>query len=90
MRKDLNVTIHEKYGKEEGTTKAIDKMQEYFKCCGNGVPEDWRYSNYYVSQKIPKHYPESCCIESKRATNCGQTPSNIKKKVNALNSHNYQ
>ena len=72
------MTIHEKYGKEEGTTKAIDKMQEYFKCCGNAVYEDWRYSQYYVTHS---KYPPSCCMKSKRTDMCGRDPKNINQKV---------
>ena len=79
MRTDLNTTIHEKYGKEDGTSKAIDKMQEHFKCCGNSVYEDWRYSSYYLKEL---KYPKSCCFESKRTdANCGKNVNNIEKKV---------
>jgi len=75
VKKDLNVTIHEKYGKEEGTTKAIDKMQEYFKCCGNAMYQDWRYSQYYLDNKYK--YPPSCCMKSKRTDTCGGDTKNL-------------
>ncbi|XP_065064653.1 uncharacterized protein LOC135690892 [Rhopilema esculentum] len=75
VRKDLNVTIHEKYSVESGATQAIDKMQEFFKCCGNNNVDDWKYSKYYVSKG---YVPESCCMKDKRNTvDCGKDLKNV-------------
>lgn len=76
IREDLNSTIHTKYQKDEGTRKAIDSMQEYFKCCGNHNYVDWQYSEFYIQSKS---FPRSCCKASERSDNlnCGKDPTKL-------------
>eukprot|EP00794_Sanderia_malayensis_P018909 gene18909-20812_t len=75
IREDLNNAIHTKYEKDEGTRKAIDKMQEYFKCCGSADYQDWRTSDYY---KQNSKYPLSCCKASSRSdASCRTDPAKL-------------
>ena len=69
--------ISEKYGDEPGTTEAIDKMQTYFKCCGNLNWNDW------ANSKFQKGYPpKSCCVKEKQSKDdCGKDPNNVYTKV---------
>lgn len=77
VRQDLNATIHTKYGNDAGSTKAIDKLQDYFKCCGNTVFTDWTYSQYF---KKKLHYPQSCCVSTAKSDpRCFYNRSMLKK-----------
>lgn len=71
---EFRAAIKEKYGtvdkKHEGLSKAIDKFQNHFECCGYNGHVDWKGSNY---TKRTGSIPHSCCMKDKKKDKlCGQ------------------
>lgn len=48
------------YGKEDGVTKAWDKLQEEFSCCGVNNYTEWKNLNLNTT------YPRSCCKDQNK------------------------
>uniref|UniRef100_A0A3B3Q3F5 Tetraspanin n=2 Tax=Paramormyrops kingsleyae TaxID=1676925 RepID=A0A3B3Q3F5_9TELE len=82
LKQNLKETMVQKYKQpgEERITRAVDKLQQEFKCCGSNSSADWKESTWILSsQSEGRIVPDSCC---KTITNhCGQRdhPSNIYK-----------
>lgn len=81
LKQNLKKTMTEKYNQTnyEHITKAVDKLQQEFKCCGSNSSADWAESVYIRSGAKGRKVPDSCC---KTITNmCGirDHPSNIYK-----------
>ncbi|KAM3609593.1 uncharacterized protein V6R79_017583 [Siganus canaliculatus] len=79
LKQNLKVTMQLKYQQlgEESVTKAVDKLQQKFKCCGSQNSSDWADSVWIQSND--HLVPDSCC---KTPTDlCGHRdhPSNIYK-----------
>ncbi|XP_072374891.1 CD151 antigen-like [Scyliorhinus torazame] len=82
LKTNLRVTMIEKYrvDGDKRITKAVDKLQQEFRCCGSNNSKDWQESRW-VKEKLSgeRIVPDSCC---KTVTNgCGKRdhPSNIYK-----------
>ena len=74
MSQEFRLAIKSKYGaddkKHEGLTKAIDKFQNHFQCCGYDNHKDWQASAYYTRTGV---IPTSCCrTDKKKDPKCGQ------------------
>lgn len=81
LKQNLKKTMTENYNKtnHEHITRAVDKLQQEFKCCGSNSSADWVESTYIRSGAKGRKVPDSCC---KTITNlCGERdhPSNIYK-----------
>ncbi|ROL42260.1 CD151 antigen [Anabarilius grahami] len=66
---------------QEHVTKAVDKLQQEFKCCGSNSSSDWAESVWVRSGVAnQRKVPDSCC-KSPVIKLCGQRdhPSNIYK-----------
>ncbi|KAK3517769.1 hypothetical protein QTP70_018330 [Hemibagrus guttatus] len=82
LKQHLSTTMQDNYAQQgkESITKAVDQLQQDFKCCGSNNSFDWQQSKYIQSQEAEQRVvPDSCC---KTVTqNCGRRdhPSNIYK-----------
>uniref|UniRef100_A0A3Q2VGX4 Tetraspanin n=1 Tax=Haplochromis burtoni TaxID=8153 RepID=A0A3Q2VGX4_HAPBU len=81
LKQNLKKTMTDEYNQtnSEHITKAVDKLQQEFKCCGSNSSADWAESVYIRSGAKGRKVPDSCC---KTITNmCGirDHPSNIYK-----------
>lgn len=82
LKHSLRETMVLKYQKEDQdhVTKAVDKLQQEFKCCGSNSSGDWADSAWIRSRKAQgRVVPDSCC--KSQMEGCGQRdhPSNIYK-----------
>ncbi|XP_059831383.1 CD151 antigen-like [Hemitrygon akajei] len=82
LKTNLRVTMIEKYrvAGNEKITKAVDKLQQEFRCCGSNNSLDWNDSVWVKSSNAGgRVVPDSCC--KTRTTGCGKRdhPSNIYK-----------
>ncbi|XP_005996127.1 CD151 antigen isoform X2 [Latimeria chalumnae] len=80
LKKNLKETITRKYKQpnEEGVTRAVDKLQQEFKCCGSNDFEDWSESTWIKGNNTAgRKVPDSCC--KTETPYCGKRnhPSNI-------------
>ncbi|XP_044730906.1 CD151 antigen-like [Chrysoperla carnea] len=77
LEQTLNTTFLESYAIDPHRTKAIDLMQQEYKCCGAIRFEDWEYSQAFKENKTKYPTPDSCCKTP--SLNCGRSisPSNI-------------
>ncbi|XP_036374147.1 tetraspanin-11 isoform X1 [Megalops cyprinoides] len=82
LKQHLNQTMTANYAQpgKHSITKAVDRLQQDFKCCGSNSSLDWLHSMYITSlEGGGRVVPDSCC---KTVTpHCGQRdhPSNIYK-----------
>ncbi|KAJ8002482.1 hypothetical protein DPEC_G00159370 [Dallia pectoralis] len=79
LQQNLKETMVHKYQQpgEEGVTRAVDRLQQEFKCCGSNRSSDWSDSPWILRPDNDRLVPDSCCkTPSER---CGQRahPSNI-------------
>ncbi|XP_002167178.1 CD151 antigen isoform X1 [Hydra vulgaris] len=79
VKRSLNVTIATNYGLpgNEKKTKAIDRLQINYKCCGDVDYKSWERSSWARKNESNILVPDSCCITP--SENCGRRvhPSNI-------------
>ncbi|XP_031573559.1 tetraspanin-9-like [Actinia tenebrosa] len=73
LNKDLNNALLNDYGSQEGTTKAIDALQEKEKCCGVANYTNWFRSKY--SEGNHTKLPDSCCKTKK--PNCANPMKSV-------------
>ncbi|XP_055703855.1 CD151 antigen-like [Phlebotomus papatasi] len=80
----LNETFLTSYAIDQGRTKAIDQMQQEYKCCGAVRFEDWRQSLWISDQNDDLLFPpedrvvpDSCCITPTNLCGLRDHPSNI-------------
>ncbi|XP_064191954.1 CD151 antigen-like isoform X1 [Anguilla rostrata] len=82
LKQNLRETMVQKYMQENENhiTKAVDKLQQEFKCCGSNSSSDWAESTWVRSSEAGgRVVPDSCCKTP--TPNCGERdhPSNIYK-----------
>ncbi|XP_021462530.2 CD151 antigen [Oncorhynchus mykiss] len=82
LKQNLRETMVQKYRQpeQEHITKAVDKLQHEFKCCGSNSSSDWGESVWIrTSEADGRLVPDSCC--KTQTLNCGRRdhPSNIYK-----------
>ncbi|XP_078076489.1 CD151 antigen-like [Mustelus asterias] len=82
LKTNLRVTMTEKYRVKGDTriTKAVDKLQQEFHCCGSNNSKDWQESRWVKGgHSGDRIVPDSCCKTV--TTGCGKRdhPSNIYK-----------
>lgn len=84
LNRTLNNTFLSSYGVHNAKTRAIDEMQQEYKCCGAIRFEDWREGTWIRSRRkdllmppLGRLVPDSCCFSQTEL--CGQRdhPSNI-------------
>lgn len=80
----LGETILKNYAVEERITKAVDLMQQNFKCCGALKFEEYRDSvwlrskrNDLIVERDGRVVPDSCCVSIKNKCGVSDHPSNI-------------
>ncbi|XP_058608249.1 CD151 antigen, like isoform X3 [Onychostoma macrolepis] len=83
LKGNLRETMVQKYHQpeHEHVTKAVDKLQQEFKCCGSNSSSDWVESVWIRSREADSRLvPDSCC-KSPVIKLCGRRahPSNIYK-----------
>uniref|UniRef100_A0A8C1VE58 Tetraspanin n=1 Tax=Cyprinus carpio TaxID=7962 RepID=A0A8C1VE58_CYPCA len=83
LKENLRETMVQKYDQpeQEHVTKAVDKLQQEFKCCGSNSSSDWLESVWIRSiDADSRSVPDSCC-KSPVIKLCGRRdhPSNIYK-----------
>lgn len=71
LNKNYNVTG------QEALTKAVDMMQQDFKCCGVESYADWQESRFYIENDLKLKTPESCCKTVTPGCSVRDHPSNI-------------
>ncbi|XP_034417206.1 CD151 antigen-like isoform X2 [Cyclopterus lumpus] len=82
LKQNLRETMTQKYkqSSQEHVTRAVDKLQQEFKCCGSNSSSDWAESAWIRTRDAAgRMVPDSCC---KTLTEfCGRRdhPSNIYK-----------
>jgi CD151 antigen len=85
---ELNITLNEtfikNYAVNEHVTKAIDHMQQSFKCCGAIRFEEYRDSvwmrskrNDLIVKRDERLVPDSCCLTKIKKCGTSDHPSNI-------------
>uniref|UniRef100_G3PYI3 Tetraspanin n=1 Tax=Gasterosteus aculeatus aculeatus TaxID=481459 RepID=G3PYI3_GASAC len=82
LKQNLRETMTQKYeqSSHEHVTRAVDKLQQEFKCCGSNSSSDWSDSVWIRSRDAAgRMVPDSCC--KTRTDLCGRRdhPSNIYK-----------
>ncbi|XP_051513306.1 CD151 antigen-like [Myxocyprinus asiaticus] len=82
LKENLRETMVQQYHQPEQdhVTKAVDKLQQEFKCCGSNSSSDWMESVWIRSSAANgRTVPDSCCKSP--SDHCGQRahPSNIYK-----------
>ncbi|XP_041741083.1 CD151 antigen-like [Coregonus clupeaformis] len=82
LKQNLRETMVQKYrqSEQEHITKAVDKLQQEFKCCGSNSSSDWGESVWiHTSEADGRLVPDSCC--KTQTLGCGRRdhPSNIYK-----------
>lgn len=79
LKQNLQATMQQKYQQpgEESVTRAVDKLQQEFKCCGSHNYTDWTENVWLEQNQLL--VPDSCC--KTRTDLCGARdhPSNIYK-----------
>lgn len=85
---ELNMTLSDtflkKYAVSERVTKAVDLMQQNFKCCGAIRFEEYRESvwlrskrNDLIVEREGRLVPDSCCVTMTEKCGVSDHPSNI-------------
>ncbi|XP_036391059.1 CD151 antigen isoform X1 [Megalops cyprinoides] len=82
LKQNLKDTMTEKYKQpgEEHVTRAVDKLQQEFKCCGSNSSSDWAESKWLKSAESDQRVvPDSCCKTPTPLCGRRDHPSNIYK-----------
>lgn len=82
LKQSLRDTMIQKYEKSshEHITRAVDKLQQEFKCCGSNSSADWAASEWIRSQAAEgRRVPDSCCKTPTPLCGHRDHPSNIYK-----------
>ncbi|KAG7242635.1 hypothetical protein INR49_020008, partial [Caranx melampygus] len=82
LKQNLKETMIKKYKQEgnEDITKAVDKLQQEFKCCGSNNSSDWAASIWIRSRESElREVPDSCCKSPTELCGRRDHPSNIYK-----------
>uniref|UniRef100_A0A1A8RKH9 Tetraspanin n=1 Tax=Nothobranchius rachovii TaxID=451742 RepID=A0A1A8RKH9_9TELE len=80
LTQNLKNTMIEKYGKEDSKhiTKAVDKLQQEFKCCGSSSSSDWAENQWiHLESAKGRVVPDSCCKTVVDLCGTRDHPSNI-------------
>ncbi|KAG9333473.1 hypothetical protein AGOR_G00111860 [Albula goreensis] len=80
LKEHLQLTLVEKYKQpsEEHVTRAVDKLQQEFKCCGSSSYSDWTESRWVRSADAKgRAVPDSCCKTPSAGCGLRKHPSNI-------------
>ncbi|KAL0968847.1 hypothetical protein UPYG_G00272650 [Umbra pygmaea] len=79
LQHNLKTTMVENYQQpgEDAVTRAVDKLQQEFKCCGSSSYSDWSGSSWILKPANDRKVPDSCCKTP--SEHCGRRdhPSNI-------------
>jgi CD151 antigen len=80
----LSDTLARNYAVDERVTRAVDLMQQNFKCCGAQRFEEYRESEWLRSnrdgltrERESRLVPDSCCITKLPQCGVSDHPSNI-------------
>ncbi|THD18962.1 Tetraspanin [Fasciola hepatica] len=82
----LRYTLQERYSRgQTDVDKAVDLVQQKFKCCGSKAYHDWKQSAFQNNTKadVPDLFgfglrvPDSCCIRSVKDCGALPHPSNV-------------
>lgn len=80
----LSDTVLKNYAVSERVTKAVDLMQQNFKCCGAIRFEEYRESmwlkskrNDLIVEREGRVVPDSCCVTMTKGCGVSNHPSNI-------------
>lgn len=82
LKLSLRETMIQKYNKSshEHVTRAVDKLQQEFKCCGSNSSSDWAASEWIrTSSANGRMVPDSCCKTPTEMCGRRDHPSNIYK-----------
>ncbi|XP_008335528.1 CD151 antigen-like [Cynoglossus semilaevis] len=82
LKQNLRETMINKYQKEnyQHITRAVDKLQQEFKCCGSNSSSDWASSVWIRSSASNgRKVPDSCCKSVTEMCGLRDHPSNIYK-----------
>ncbi|TWW67738.1 CD151 antigen [Takifugu flavidus] len=81
LKQSLKETMTTKYAQNghDQVTKAVDKLQQEFKCCGSNGSSDWAESIFIRSGANGRLVPDSCCKTSTELCGLRDHPSNIYK-----------
>ncbi|XP_034733457.1 CD151 antigen-like [Etheostoma cragini] len=82
LKQNLRETMTQKYqqSSHEHITRAVDKLQEEFKCCGSNSSSDWEASVWIRSIYAKgRKVPDSCCKSPTELCGLRDHPSNIYK-----------
>ncbi|XP_073709390.1 CD151 antigen, like isoform X2 [Misgurnus anguillicaudatus] len=82
LKVNLRETMVQKYNQPEQdhVTKAVDKLQQEFKCCGSNSSSDWKESAWiHSSLSSGRFVPDSCCKSPIELCGKRDHPSNIYK-----------
>ncbi|XP_065126051.1 CD151 antigen, like [Paramisgurnus dabryanus] len=82
LKVNLRETMVQKYNQPEQdhVTKAVDKLQQEFKCCGSNSSSDWKESAWiHSSLSSGRFVPDSCCKSPTELCGKRDHPSNIYK-----------
>ncbi|XP_056622888.1 CD151 antigen, like [Triplophysa dalaica] len=83
LKQNLKETMVQKYRQPEQdhVTKAVDKLQQEFKCCGSNSSSDWVESVWIRSEnsEMRDSVPDSCCKSPSELCGHRNHPSNIYK-----------
>ncbi|XP_068459229.1 CD151 antigen isoform X2 [Clinocottus analis] len=81
LTNNLKVTMQQKYQQpgEESVTRAVDKLQQEFKCCGSHNASDWGECAWIQSADNGRLVPDSCCKSPSNLCGLRDHPSNIYK-----------
>ncbi|XP_073321262.1 CD151 antigen-like [Pagrus major] len=82
LKQNLRETMTQKYQQNthEQITRAVDKLQQEFKCCGSNISSDWAESVWIRSRDANgRMVPDSCCKTPTELCGRRDHPSNIYK-----------
>uniref|UniRef100_A0A671TQQ9 Tetraspanin n=1 Tax=Sparus aurata TaxID=8175 RepID=A0A671TQQ9_SPAAU len=82
LKQNLRETMTQKYQQntQEQITRAVDKLQQEFKCCGSNSSSDWAESVWIRSRDANgRMVPDSCCKTPTELCGRRDHPSNIYK-----------
>uniref|UniRef100_A0A8D3C6V9 Tetraspanin n=1 Tax=Scophthalmus maximus TaxID=52904 RepID=A0A8D3C6V9_SCOMX len=82
LKQNLRDTMIQKYQQKshEHITRAVDKLQQEFKCCGSNSSADWASSIWIRSRDSDnREVPDSCCKSPTELCGRRSHPSNIYK-----------
>lgn len=78
LTRNLNQTMMENYNYDSTITRAIDDMQNEFKCCGSESFEDWGHCKWFKGNTTGgRKTPDSCCKSPGEFCAQRDHPSNI-------------